>query len=115
MTIKLKTIKDLSNESRYDSKEDIKLNAILVQDLKQEAIKDIKFLRKHHNKEYRECCPKEIEKYFEYSCMACSEGCGMCGVEILEKYIMWKNSITEEDLMTNEQINNRENGEIGNN
>lgn len=39
---KLKTLKDLSNESRYDIGKKTKLNAVLIDDLKQEASKWIK-------------------------------------------------------------------------
>ena len=35
----LKTLKDLLNEKRFDADKDIKLDAILLSDLKQEAIK----------------------------------------------------------------------------
>lgn len=39
----------------------------------------------------------------------------VCEDDNVADYIKWKNNLTEEDLMTNEEINSREHGEIGNN
>ena len=40
---KLKTLKDILNESRYSKEGEIKLDAVLTADLEQEAIKWIKY------------------------------------------------------------------------
>lgn len=102
MTEELKTLNEVDSDllifyGACSHCESIDYPAIKGEDhpLKKEAIKEVKFLRKVRG---IGCEPNEIEKYFEYSCMACSEGCGMCGTEIIEKYIMWKNNLAEEEL-----------------
>jgi len=88
----LKTLKDIE----YNSGIGVHMQEMCVQSirLKIEAIKDIKFLQKSVDK----CSYNDANSYFECSCMACSEGCGMCVKQVLINYIMWKFNISEEDL-----------------
>jgi len=74
----LKTLKDLPNESRYDADKDIKLDAVLVETLKQEAIKRVK-----------SCCKDDN---VGGTPLRKSPRCGGCIRDI------WFNNLTEEDL-----------------
>ena len=81
-------------------------------DLKQEAIKDIKRLQQIGTtiqyEEYKKLSPL-FQSFYE------SDDDAVWSCDNLIEYIKWKNNITEEDLMTNEEINAREHGERGNN
>ena len=87
MENKLKTLKDILKERP--------MYAPIFIDLKQEAVKWIKHYGKKREKakDIVECAGFDGKMY------------------ALEIFF----NITEEDLMTNEEINNREHGEIGNN
>ena len=98
-----KIFKDLKfNTNCKATKEQIKgfierdIEMVSYDELRAEAIKDIKFLRSNR-KDKNDCDYNAISKYFEYSCMACSECYGMCGTEILINYIRWKFNITKEE------------------
>lgn len=91
--VELKTLKDIQFGKDFPY---LKRDIANIEDLKHEAIKWIKELDTlsvsgdcHYNK---------IDKIFDYSCMACSEGCGMCGTEIIINFIKHFFNITEEDL-----------------
>ncbi len=82
--VELKTLKDI--DWYGDSK-------MLQEILKQEAVKEIK------SNFPTEQMPKELR------------GLTQDQKNAIKDYIKWKNNLTEEDLMTNEQINTREHGE----
>lgn len=103
--------------------EELRKNCVSKIDLKQEAIKDIKEIKN---------CPKLLASHFEkgkeIELEVWKEGKiirvkGKEAIRIMKlnsfldvgNYIKWKNNLTEEDLMTNEEINAREHGERGNN
>lgn len=69
---------------------------LIFDEVKEEAIKWIKELDTLSGS--GDCHYNKIDKIFDYSCTACSEGCGMCGAEIIINFIKHFFNITEEDL-----------------
>lgn len=115
---KLKTLKDFEFEQITDVRPDgyegnapgrkriIKRKCVFSYHLRQEAIRQIKELRNH--KFYCLICEK-------FDCDCGSSDCFKPRSEYVENWIKHSSNITEEDLMTNEEINAREHGERGNN
>ncbi len=98
---KLKTLKDI-----YVRKESPELVSDLIfDDIKQEAIKHIKSLDNEWDKLVKEGNdPNKNFRYFVFD-----------KIEYQKTFIKHFFNITEEDLMTNEELNKREHGERGNN
>ncbi len=84
--------------------DDIPSRFVKFDELKSEAIKDIKFLRLWKSQGGIKLLPWITTTDFENT-----------GLNAIVEYIKWKNNLTDEDLMTNEEKNAREHGERGNN
>jgi len=96
--MKLRTLKDIEQIccGAGEYCDDDKMH-IHIDKLKQETIKDIKFLEKK-NKDANEFWDDEKNRFCPY----CKSGCYECNCRIRDdgkiEYIKWKFNITEEDL-----------------
>lgn len=86
--MKIETLKDLETETDYPNPKTI----VKAEDLRELAIKWIKEFKKTEDNCYSSHYP------FEFSCTACSEGCGMCSKTVLINFIKHLFNITKEDL-----------------
>ena len=107
----IKTLKDLlkSNKADFSANEfqPLMKQAVAVEDLKQEAINDLKLIqlkidwvefRCEFNKRNRIPKPKEPEPDLPF------ESWGLMSLVTIRDYIKWKFNITEEDLKNDRRI-----------